>query len=142
MFRKQQYALIMALCAVPMISSALPIKNVTTEGQFNQILQNGANSRVVVAEFLSPECIHCKDFERTNTFPILAGEMSGRSGSAKVQFVTINIDQAQGLKRAYTITGTPTFVIFKDGSEKRREVGVILREPLKRMILEVAHTED
>lgn len=59
----------------------------------------------------------------------LSIEMNGTATIAKV-----DIDKNQGVPSTYGVTSIPTIIIFKDGKEVQRVVGVRDKEALKKMI--------
>jgi thioredoxin 1 len=54
------------------------------------------------------------------------------AGSAQV--VKVNVDDNPNVSQRYGIKGIPTFILFKDGTEKERVVGATSRDAISRMI--------
>jgi thioredoxin 1 len=59
----------------------------------------------------------------------LSNELHGQAVIAK-----IDIDKNQGTPSAYGVTSIPTIIIFKDGQEIQRVVGVRDKESLKKLV--------
>jgi thioredoxin 1 len=70
----------------------------------------------VVAEFMSYGCVHCRAME-----PILQEVAEMVAPDEKIVRVNVAVDQ--GLAASYRIKGTPTLVMFADGSEVARVEG-------------------
>lgn len=62
----------------------------------------------------------------------LAVEMDGKAKIAKV-----DVDGSQGVASRCQITSIPTIILFKDGKEMKRIVGVKDKDTLKSLILSV-----
>lgn len=82
----------------------------------------------VLVDFWAPWCGPC----RMQT-PIL--ERISKSGSAKAKIVKMNTDESPQTAQKFGISSIPTLIIFKDGKEIERMVGVqpesVLNEKLK-----------
>lgn len=61
----------------------------------------------------------------------LADELAGQAAIAKV-----DIDNCQMTTSSYDITSVPTLILFKNGQEIKRVVGVRDKKALKSMVLE------
>lgn len=53
---------------------------------------------------------------------------------SEVKIVKVNVDQAQEIAGRYGVLSIPTFVLFKDGKEVRREVGALPKAALRKLI--------
>ncbi len=53
---------------------------------------------------------------------------------SEVKIVKVDVDQAQEIAGRYGILSIPTFVLFKDGKEVRREVGALPKAALRKLI--------
>lgn len=53
---------------------------------------------------------------------------------AEVKIVKVDVDQAQEIAGRYGVLSIPTFVLFKDGKEVRREVGALPKAALRKLI--------
>jgi thioredoxin 1 len=94
-----------------------------TEKSFQSIIQNGT----VLVDFSAEWCGPCKMLA-----PILdqlAEEMKG-----SITIVKVDIDQEQNLASTFEITSVPTLILFKDGAETHRVVGVKDLKTLKNLL--------
>jgi thioredoxin 1 len=84
-----------------------------TDENFQQSIANG----VTLVDFYATWCGPCRMIA-----PIieqLAGMMKG-----KAQIAKLDIDQAQQATNSLQITSVPTVILFKDGKEVKRVVGI------------------
>jgi thioredoxin 1 len=96
-----------------------------TDGNFNtEVL--GASGTVLV-DFWAPWCGPC----RMQT-PILEGLAKELNGNARI--VKLNTDTNPGVARQFAISSIPTLILFRDGKEVERMVGVQPAELLKRKL--------
>lgn len=86
----------------------------------------GAGGTVLV-DFWAPWCGPC----RMQT-PILEGIAKELNGRARI--VKLNTDENPQTARQYGINSIPTLILFKDGKEVERMVGVQPAESLKRKL--------
>ncbi len=84
-----------------------------TDENFQQAIAKG----LVLVDFHATWCGPCRMI--APVVEQLAAEQSGRVSVAKV-----DIDQAQGITANLQITSVPTVILFKDGKEVKRVVGV------------------
>ena len=95
------------------------------EASFDKEVKNGEGA--VLVDFWAPWCMPC-----TLVAPVLgklAGELSGRLKVCK-----LNIDNNQKLASEVGIMSIPTLVIFKEGKECDRIVGVLGESELRQRI--------
>lgn len=88
------------------------------------------STKPVVVKLEAAWCGACQEMEPV--FAKLAAQMT------EITFVTVDIDHVSAIAQEYSITGVPTFLLFKDGQEIRsdnRVLGVI-EEDTFRAILE------
>ncbi len=89
--------------------------------------QNQTKNKLVLVDFWAAWCGPCRIMA-----PVLneiAGELKGNSYVGKV-----NVEQFQSLAQKYKIRGIPTMVLFKNGTEVNRFVGVKSKEYLIKQI--------
>ena len=53
---------------------------------------------------------------------------------SEVKIVKVDVDQAQEIAGRYGVLSIPTFVLFKDGKDVRREVGALPKAALRKLI--------
>lgn len=81
-------------------------------------------SRGYVVDFSASWCGPCQQMA-----PMV--ERLARQG---YPILSIDVDQRPDLKRKYRITSLPTFVLFVDGKEQKRQVGAMPESEVKRML--------
>ncbi len=79
-------------------------------------------------DFWAPWCGPC----RMQT-PIL--ERLATDGTIKARIIKVNTDEAPDLAQKLGISSIPTLILFRDGSEIERMVGVQSEESLKRKLV-------
>jgi thioredoxin 1 len=87
-----------------------------TSGTFKDLVLNAKGE--VVVEFMSYGCSHCHAIE-----PIV--QQVARTMEATQKFYRVDVAVNADLEESYEIEGTPTFVMFLDGSEVGRTEGPI-----------------
>ena len=80
--------------------------------------------------FWASWCTACKRTQEM--IKKLAVEFNGR-----VKVCSLNVDRNFSLSEKYQIQGVPTFIIFIDGIEIKREIGAKSRKQLEEMVREV-----
>ncbi|PCI76396.1 thioredoxin [Candidatus Aerophobetes bacterium] len=93
------------------------------DDNFEQTIENG----VVLVDFFAHWCGPCKAL--TPVLEEMAGEMSG-----KVTFAKLDIDEGGASASKYQVTSVPTLILFKEGKEVDRLVGLREKEDIKAMI--------
>jgi thioredoxin 1 len=77
----------------------------------------------VLVDFSAPWCAPCKRLE-----PIL--EQLSREWEGKAAFVKVNVDDSPELAMKYHVMSVPTVIMFREGKETARLVGLQTREKL------------
>ncbi len=94
-----------------------------TDKNFQQQTKN----RLVLVDFWAEWCAPCRMMA-----PILNNVASELTGNAHVG--KVNIEQYQSLAQRYNVRSIPTLILFKDGKELNRFVGVKTKEFLLKEI--------
>jgi thioredoxin 1 len=101
----------------------MAVKQITAESFQQDVL---GNPSTVVVDFYADWCGPCK---------MLAPTLNGLSEEMpQVDFVKLNVDNAQELCMKYGVMSIPTLIVFKNGAEAQRSIGVQGKDTLKRMI--------
>ena len=90
-----------------------------TETQLNEIL---SNNKTVLIDFSTQWCVPCKKMK-----PIIE-EIQRENTTVKVLF--IDADANKELVKKYQIKGVPVFIVFKNGEESFRKVGLCNKDEL------------
>ena len=90
-----------------------------TETQLNEIL---SNNKTVLIDFSTQWCVPCKKMK-----PIIE-EIQRENTTVKVLF--IDADANKELVKKYQIKGVPVFIVFKNGEESFRKIGVCDKQEL------------
>lgn len=75
-------------------------------------------NHLVAVDFFATWCGPCKMF--APTFEKLSKDFNG-----KLKFLKIDIDKNNEIADSYNVKSVPTFILFKDGKEIERKVGVL-----------------
>ena len=94
-----------------------------TQRKFNQSILNG----VTLVDFDAPWCVPCRAQK-----PIIAALKKNYRGKATVK--KINIDVNRNIALHLGIQSIPTIILFKEGKEVKRFIGVQSAETLNKAI--------
>jgi len=97
---------------LPEVEKSHKIKDLTDKNFQNQI-----KNSLALVDFWAPWCMPCKMMA-----PVL-NEIA-EDAESKVLVCKVNVDQHQSLASKYGIRGIPTTVLFRNGKEINRFVGV------------------
>jgi len=93
-----------------------------------ETFQQGIGSGLTLVDFYADWCGPCRMLT-----PIL--EEVGKEIEGKATIAKIDIDKAQSIASSFQVTSIPTLVLFKDGKEVGRLVGLRDKETIKEFIL-------
>jgi len=98
-----------------------------TEDEFSEIINN--SHKVVVVDFWAEWCMPCLMLS-----PII-DELAGSNAMKDVKFTKLNVDENQKLARKYSVSSIPCLIIFKEGQEVDRIIGMqtsgVIEEKIK-----------
>lgn len=130
-------ALILAL-AVFYLFAKSKMKNIPVVKDSENILtltdknfQHQTKNRTVLVDFWAGWCVPCRMM--APVLNNLAEELNGNAFVGK-----IDVEQYQGLAQKFKIRNIPTMVLFKDGKEVERFVGIKTKDFLIKQIEKVA----
>ncbi len=84
---------------------------------------------LILVDFFAEWCAPCR--MQVPVLEELAEEMK-----EQVNVCKLDIDQAQDIAQEYQVTSVPTLILFKDGKEINRTVGLHNLDQLKELVLE------
>ena len=82
-----------------------------------------ASEKPVLVDFWATWCMPCRML--APTVEEVADETEGRAVVGKV-----NVDEEGDLARRYRVASIPTLIVFENGAEVRRRVGVVEKEDI------------
>lgn len=92
---------------------------------FDEVLSNA--DKPVIVDFWATWCGPCRMFA-----PIL--EQAAALLDGKAVIAKVDIDESQTLAVRYGVMSVPTLVVFRDGQEINRSVGVISAEQVSALV--------
>jgi thioredoxin 1 len=100
-------------------------KSLEVEINGNNFKQEVLESSIpVLVDFWAPWCMPCRMLE-----PII--EKLAEENQGKLKVCRLNTDENQYIAAQYSIQGIPTLIVFKEGKEVGRNVGVMSKEKLQ-----------
>ena len=102
------------------------LKHITVEDFETEVLQS---TKPVIVDFFATWCGPCKMLG-----PVLE-ETADETQDIKI--VKVDIDENMDLAQQFGIMSVPTLMLFKDGEEYGREIGLKSKEQLKEIIDEL-----
>ncbi|MBN2311382.1 MAG: thioredoxin family protein [Candidatus Hydrogenedentes bacterium] len=94
---------------------------VTSEEDFNR--EVAGNEGLSVVYFHANWCVACRRFKPTL-------EAVAREYGSQAKFVSVNTDQLRALSQSYRVKYLPTTIVFRNGAEVARLVGIASRDHL------------
>ena len=101
----------------------MPVLTITNKNFEKEVLNS---NKLVIADFNANWCGPCRMLG-----PILEEVAKEKK---EIKFVSINVDDNQTLAEKYQVTSIPCLIIFKDGNEIKRSVGLLSKEDLESFI--------
>jgi putative thioredoxin len=105
-----------------------------TEATFQSTVLDRSRTVPVVVDFWADWCGPCRQLT-----PLLERAVSTREG--KVELVKVDVDQEQGLARAFGIQGIPAVKAFRDGKVVNEFVGALPAQAVDRFLDELVPSE-
>ncbi len=96
-----------------------------TDSSFEQVVLQ--SNRPVLVDFWAEWCGPCRVLA-----PTVEAVAEQYAGDARV--VKLNVDDSPAITQRYGVQGIPTLILFKDGEEKERIIGVVSKEAISRTI--------
>ena len=87
---------------------------IVNEEEFNEVLKE---NKVVLVDFFATWCGPCRMLS-----PIL--EEIKEENDGKFEIVKVDVDESEKLARKFGILSIPTMIIFQDGSEAEKIIGL------------------
>ena len=94
------------------------------EKDFNEVIKN--KDKKVLVDCYADWCGPCRMLS-----PII-DELAEEIDSC--EFYKLNVDEAENISREYGIMSIPTILIFKDGKEINKSIGLKTKDELKELI--------
>ena len=95
-----------------------------SEKDFNKVISN--KEKKVIVDCYAEWCGPCRMLS-----PII-DELKEEVDSC--EFYKLNVDEAENISREYGIMSIPTVLVFKDGKEINKSIGLKTKEELKELI--------
>lgn len=98
-------------------------KNISQEAFNKEVLESDVP---VLVDLWAPWCGPCKMLG-----PVVE-EVAAESTGVKV--VKVNVDEAMDIAQQYRVVSIPTLLVFKDGKEVKRSIGVIPKAEILKLL--------
>ncbi len=100
------------------------VQELNEAGFENLVLQS---EKPVLVDFWAPWCGPCRAMGP-------AVDAVAEKLSAQARVVKVNVDENPAMSAKYNVRGIPTLILFKDGKESGRLVGLQSQEQIARLI--------
>lgn len=101
----------------------MEVKNISQEAFNKEVLEADVP---VLVDLWAPWCGPCKMLG-----PVVE-EVAAESTGVKV--VKVNVDEAMDIAQQYRVVSIPTLLVFKDGKEVKRSIGVIPKAEILKLL--------
>lgn len=101
----------------------MAVINLTRDNFEKEVLENKGT---VLVDFWAPWCMPCRMLSP------LVDAVGEEVTDAKV--AKINVDEQESLAARFDVMNIPTLIVFKDGKEVNRSVGVIPKENILKLL--------
>lgn len=104
------------------------VSNIVTLNSENEFEKTVLKTSVpVLVDFWAPWCGPCRA-----QGPIV--DQLAKQEGERLRIVKVNVDEMEPLARQFDIRGIPTLIVFSQGKEKSRMIGLQTLEDLKRAL--------
>ena len=101
------------------------IEDILGKEEFNKVLQSNS---LALVDFYASWCAPCK-----MQTPILIE--FGEEIDGKVKIIKVDVDQNPEIANEYKVQSIPTIVLFQNGEEKEKTVGLTTKATLSKMLI-------
>ena len=102
-------------------ASLVNIQEIENPLQMEEMLKGNENP--IMLQLYSPQCTHCQAME-----PVVI--TVAKQCKDRVKVMRADINKVPALLNTYSVTGIPTFILFKQGKEVARTSGEISKKKL------------